>query len=116
MLIFVLGKMVVTGTKSEEDSRLASRKYPRIIQKLGFGAKFSEFKIFAYLIRSGDNPTLAAHPPLALSPRFSASPEPPIQASTKRQSWDQECTGGVLSRLLRLPAPYLPYYHTLHRF
>jgi TATA-box binding protein (TBP) (component of TFIID and TFIIIB) len=33
-------KMVVTGAKSEDDSRLASRKY-----KLGFDAKFSEFKI-----------------------------------------------------------------------
>ena len=37
--------MVVTGAKSEDDSRLASRKYARIIQKLGFDAKFSEFKI-----------------------------------------------------------------------
>jgi hypothetical protein len=37
--------MVVTGAKSEDDSRLASRKYARIIQKLGFDAKFAEFKI-----------------------------------------------------------------------
>jgi len=37
--------MVVTGAKSEDDSRLASRKYARIVQKLGFDAKFSEFKI-----------------------------------------------------------------------
>ena len=44
-LIFASGKMVVTGAKSEEDSRLASRKYARIVQKLGFDAKFSEFKI-----------------------------------------------------------------------
>ncbi|SNX82044.1 probable TATA-box-binding factor TBP [Melanopsichium pennsylvanicum] len=44
-LIFASGKMVVTGAKSEDDSRLASRKYARIIQKLGFEAKFSEFKI-----------------------------------------------------------------------
>lgn len=44
-LIFASGKMVVTGAKSEDDSRLASRKYARIIQKLGFDAKFSEFKI-----------------------------------------------------------------------
>ena len=28
--------MVCTGAKSEEDSRLAARKYARIIQKLGF--------------------------------------------------------------------------------
>lgn len=44
-LIFASGKMVVTGAKSEDDSRLASRKYARIIQKLGFEAKFTEFKI-----------------------------------------------------------------------
>ena len=37
--------MVCTGAKSEEDSRLAARKYARIIQKLGFPAKFKEFKI-----------------------------------------------------------------------
>ena len=33
------------GAKSEDDSKLASRKYARIIQKLGFNAKFQEFKI-----------------------------------------------------------------------
>ena len=44
-LIFMSGKMVVTGARSEDDSRLESRKYARIIWKLGFDAKFSEFKI-----------------------------------------------------------------------
>ena len=44
-LIFASGKMVVTGAKSEEWSRLAARKYARIIQKLGFPARFTEFKI-----------------------------------------------------------------------
>lgn len=44
-LVFASGKMVVTGAKSEDDSRLASRKYARIIQKLGFNAKFTDFKI-----------------------------------------------------------------------
>lgn len=39
-LIFSSGKMVCTGAKSEEDSRLAARKYARIIQKLGFTVKF----------------------------------------------------------------------------
>ncbi|KAI9600497.1 hypothetical protein H4Q26_000280 [Puccinia striiformis f. sp. tritici PST-130] len=42
---FASGKMVVTGAKSEDDSRLAARKYARIVQKLGFEAKFTEFKI-----------------------------------------------------------------------
>ncbi|KAL4113838.1 hypothetical protein QTP88_017405 [Uroleucon formosanum] len=44
-LIFSSGKMVCTGAKSEEDSRLAARKYARIIQKLSFPAKFLDFKI-----------------------------------------------------------------------
>ena len=44
-LIFASGKMVVTGAKSEELSRLAARKYARIIQKLGFSARFTDFKI-----------------------------------------------------------------------
>lgn len=44
-LIFSSGKMVCTGAKSEGDSRLAARKYARIIQKLGFPAKFLDFKI-----------------------------------------------------------------------
>ena len=37
--------MVMTGAKSKDDSRLASRKYARILQKLGFDTKFSGFKI-----------------------------------------------------------------------
>ena len=44
-LIFASGKMVVTGAKQEEQCRQAARKYARIIQKLDFPAKFTEFKI-----------------------------------------------------------------------
>ena len=44
-LIFSSGKMVCTGAKSEADSRLAARKYARIVQKLGFDAKFLDFKV-----------------------------------------------------------------------
>lgn len=45
-LIFSSGKIVVTGAKSEDASRRASRKYCRIIQKLGYNdAKFSEFMV-----------------------------------------------------------------------
>ncbi|KAJ7348977.1 TBP-domain-containing protein [Mycena albidolilacea] len=48
VLIFASDKMVVAGAKGENDSRLASRKYARIVQKLGFDAKFPEFKGLAY--------------------------------------------------------------------
>ncbi|KAL3874692.1 hypothetical protein ACJMK2_037667 [Sinanodonta woodiana] len=44
-LIFSSGKMVCTGAKSEELAKLAARKYARIVQKLGFPAKFMDFKI-----------------------------------------------------------------------
>lgn len=39
-LIFSSGKMVCTGAKSENEARLAARKYARIIQKLGFDVWF----------------------------------------------------------------------------
>ncbi|XP_012274148.1 TATA-box-binding protein [Orussus abietinus] len=44
-LIFRSGKLVCTGTKSEEDSFLATRKFARIIQKLGFQVKLIHFKV-----------------------------------------------------------------------
>ena len=45
-LIFSSGKMVITGAKSEETSKIACKKYARIIQRLGYGhAKFLDFKI-----------------------------------------------------------------------
>ncbi|XP_051172804.1 uncharacterized protein LOC127289084 [Leptopilina boulardi] len=44
-LIFRSGKLVCTGARCEEDSFLAARKFARIIQKLGFPAKFLNFKI-----------------------------------------------------------------------
>lgn len=48
-LIFSSGKMVCTGAKSEEDSRLAARKYARIIQKLGFTVSGTYFEPTANL-------------------------------------------------------------------
>merc|ERR1712168_1371606 len=44
-LIFSSGKMVCTGAKSETESRMAARKFARIIQKLGFDVKFNEFRV-----------------------------------------------------------------------
>ncbi|XP_035727541.1 TATA-box-binding protein-like [Vespa mandarinia] len=44
-LIFRSGKLVCTGARSEADSCLAARKFARIIQKLGFPAKFYNFKV-----------------------------------------------------------------------
>lgn len=45
-LIFHSGKVVVTGARTEEQSRLAARKYARIVQKLGNpSVQFSEFRV-----------------------------------------------------------------------
>ena len=44
-LIFTSGKMVCTGAKSEDDSKKASRQFAKIINRLGFPVKFSEFRI-----------------------------------------------------------------------
>ncbi|KAI3438882.1 hypothetical protein D9Q98_001297 [Chlorella vulgaris] len=44
-LIFHSGKMVCTGTKSEAEARIASRKYAKILQKLSYAVAFKEFKI-----------------------------------------------------------------------
>ena len=39
-LIFSSGKMVCTGTKSEQEARTASRKYAKILQKLSYQVTF----------------------------------------------------------------------------
>ena len=44
-LIFASGKMVCTGARDEEQARLSSRKFARIVQKLGYEVKFLNFKI-----------------------------------------------------------------------
>lgn len=44
-LIFASGKMVVTGANFEDNCKLGARKFTRIIQNLGYNAKFTDFKI-----------------------------------------------------------------------
>jgi len=44
-LIFASGKMVCTGAKSEQDSRTAARTYAKMISKLGYDVKFTNFTI-----------------------------------------------------------------------
>ncbi|GLV33024.1 TBP-related factor [Carabus blaptoides fortunei] len=44
-LIFKSGKIVCTGARTEENALLASKKFGRIIQKLGFNVRFVDFKI-----------------------------------------------------------------------
>ncbi|KAL3267097.1 hypothetical protein HHI36_011237 [Cryptolaemus montrouzieri] len=44
-LIFKSGKIVCTGGRNEQDTLLATKKFARIIQKLGFNIKFQNFMI-----------------------------------------------------------------------
>lgn len=44
-LIFTSGKMVVTGARSEGEAHLAARKYARVVQKIGFPARFIDFAV-----------------------------------------------------------------------
>ncbi|KAJ8984363.1 hypothetical protein NQ317_003510 [Molorchus minor] len=44
-LIFKSGKIVCTGARNEHDALLASKKFARIIQKLGFNIQFVNFKV-----------------------------------------------------------------------
>ena len=44
-MIFSSGKMVCTGAKSERESKIAARKFARIVQKLGYQVKFLDFEI-----------------------------------------------------------------------
>ncbi|XP_073109794.1 TATA-box-binding protein isoform X2 [Elaeis guineensis] len=58
-LIFASGKLVCTGAKSEEQSKLAARKYARIVQKIGFQAQFMfEPEIFPGLIYRMKDPKI----------------------------------------------------------
>ena len=44
-LLFSSGKIVCTGAKDEAESKIAARKFARILQKQGFPVKFKDFKI-----------------------------------------------------------------------
>ena len=97
-LIFSSGKMVCTGAKSEEDSRLAARKYARIVQKLGFPTKFKDFKIQNMVTTHGGNALNDSHTFTSSgwlvrrqvpdpSGGFGADPLPVLQLRTRAVPW-----------------------------
>ncbi|CAI9114829.1 OLC1v1015638C1 [Oldenlandia corymbosa var. corymbosa] len=45
VFVYAFGMMICMGAKDEEHSNLVARKYALFIQKLGFSAKFKDFKI-----------------------------------------------------------------------
>ena len=44
-LIFQTGKIVCTGTHSIEESKIASKKFARIIKKIGYTIRYSNFNV-----------------------------------------------------------------------
>ena len=44
-LIFQTGKIVCTGTKSIEESKIASKKFAKIIKKIGYTIRYSNFNV-----------------------------------------------------------------------
>lgn len=44
-LVFSSGNVVVTGSRTIAESLLSSRKYARLIQKIGYGVAFHNFKV-----------------------------------------------------------------------
>lgn len=44
-LIFRTGKIICTGARNETEASLGTRKFARIIQKLGYPVKFTEYRL-----------------------------------------------------------------------
>lgn len=88
-LIFASGRVVVTGAKSEDDSKLASRKFARIVQKLGFQAKFREWKI-QNIVGSCDSKMLIRLEGLHKAHRNFASYEPETFPGLVYKMYQQE--------------------------
>ncbi|XP_070783779.1 uncharacterized protein [Enoplosus armatus] len=73
-IIYESGTIICTGAKSEEQSRLAARRFARIVQKLGFPARFLNFKIQNLVASCNTFPVslelLAHHHPCSYEPEL----------------------------------------------
>ncbi|KAI9722791.1 MAG: TATA-box-binding protein [Chrysothrix sp. TS-e1954] len=58
-MIYASGKMVTVGTHDENDARIASRKFARIMQKLGYDAQHKNFAIMNVMAVVTVPPTLS---------------------------------------------------------
>ncbi|XP_050346865.1 uncharacterized protein LOC126771152 [Nymphalis io] len=86
-LVFRSGKIVCTGAKNEHDSYLAARKFARIIQKLGFQAKFLNFKVQNFIATA--------------DLRFPIRLEALQQAHGQFTSYEPELFPGLVYRMIR---------------
>uniref|UniRef100_A0A3Q3S0D1 Uncharacterized protein n=1 Tax=Mastacembelus armatus TaxID=205130 RepID=A0A3Q3S0D1_9TELE len=57
-VIYTSGNIVCTGATSEQDSRVATRRFARILQKLGFPVSFLDFKIQNVVARCSSFPVI----------------------------------------------------------
>lgn len=86
-LVFRSGKIVCTGAKNEHDSYIAARKFARIIQKLGFQAKFLNFKVQNFIATA--------------DLRFPVRLEALQQAHGQFSSYEPELFPGLVYRMVR---------------
>ncbi|XP_028161218.1 uncharacterized protein LOC135072543 [Ostrinia nubilalis] len=86
-LVFRSGKIVCTGARNEHDSYVAARKIARIIQKLGFSAKFLDFKIQNFIATA--------------DLRFPVRLEALQQAHGQFSSYEPELFPGLVYRMVR---------------
>ncbi|XP_068632921.1 uncharacterized protein [Battus philenor] len=86
-LVFRSGKIVCTGARNEHDSYIAARKFARIIQKLGFPAKFLDFKIQNFIATA--------------DLRFPVRLESLQQAHGQFASYEPELFPGLVYRMVR---------------
>ncbi|CAK1601089.1 unnamed protein product [Parnassius mnemosyne] len=86
-LVFRSGKIVCTGARNEHDSYIAARKLARIIQKLGFPAKFLNFKIQNFIATA--------------DLRFPVKLEALQQAHGQFASYEPELFPGLVYRMVR---------------
>lgn len=86
-LVFRSGKIVCTGARTEHDSYVAARKIARIIQRLGFPAKFLDFKIQNFIATA--------------DLRFPVRLEALQQAHGQFTSYEPELFPGLVYRMVR---------------
>ncbi|XP_041988394.1 TATA-box-binding protein-like [Aricia agestis] len=86
-LVFKSGKIVCTGARNEHDAYVAARKFARIIQKLGFPAKFLNFKIQNFIATA--------------DLRFPIRLEALQQAHGQFTSYEPELFPGLVYRMVR---------------
>ncbi|XP_035458093.2 uncharacterized protein LOC118281588 [Spodoptera frugiperda] len=86
-LVFRSGKVLCTGLRNEHDSYIAARKFARIIQKLGYPARFLDFKIQNFIATA--------------DLRFPIRLEALQQAHGQFASYEPELFPGLVYRMVR---------------